>query len=42
MVHAEVGTGKEKMDMVHLDFVISVVESFGRFLNHSVSKVEYI
>ena len=39
LAHAAVGANKEKMDKVDLDLpVISVVESFGRFLKYSVNE----
>ena len=37
LVKAEVGTGKDKLDLVDLNLVIGpVVESFGRFVKYSV------
>ena len=39
LVHAELGTSKEKMDRVDLDLpVVTVVESFGRFLKYLVKQ----
>ena len=39
LVHAELGTSKEKMDRVDLDLpVVTVVESFGRILKYLVEQ----